>query len=179
MRIIMILNEVDKIDLNRSLVNKSWLVLEDVMPAEFGWDLPVYYLQYCADNEEKNIGFPIGTMSYQLTHAENIRDINYYIEHLNSFLRTKIFGADILLSFSSKSTGNKSISRDIIFWQALGAAKIEIDIGETKITKELKQGDLIYLSSNEKYEIIPVTARATVAFYLEEETNEDNNDSTD
>jgi hypothetical protein len=175
----MMLNDNIKTDLNRSLTNKSWLILEDVMPAEFGWDLPVYYLQYCSDNEDKNYGFPIGTMSYQLMNAENIRDINYYIEQLNSFLRTKIYAADILLSFSSKSTGNKSISKDIIFWQALGAAKVEVDMGETKITKELKQGDLLYLSSNDKYEIIPVTARATVAFYLEEETNEENSDSTD
>jgi hypothetical protein len=175
----MILNEIDKENLNRSLTNKSWLILEDIMPPEFGWDLPVYYLQYCADNPEKNIGFPIGTMSYLLTNAENIRDINYYIEELNTFLRQKIIAADILLSFSSKSTGNKSISKDIIFWQALGAAKVELDLGETKITKELKQGDLLFLSSDQKYDIVPLTARATVAFYLEEETNENNNNSTD
>lgn len=173
------LDEHIKNDLNRSLVNKSWLVLEDVLPAEFSWDLPVYYLQYCSDNPEENLGFPIGTMSYQLMYAENIRDINYYIEHFNKFLRTKIFRADILLSFSAKSTGNKSISKDIIFWQALGAAKLELELDGTKITKELKQGDLLYLSSKDKYEIIPVTARATVAFYLEEEENENDSSSTD
>jgi len=172
----MILSEGVKNDLNRSLVNKSWLVLEDVMPAEFSWDLPVYYLQYCADNQ---IGFPLGILSYQLMGAENIRDINYYIENLNSFLRNKIFSADILLSFAANSTGNKSISKDIIFWQALGAAKVELEQNETKITKELKQGDLLYLSSSEKYEILPVTARATVAFYLEKGSNEDDSSSTD
>ncbi len=170
------ISENIKNDLNRSLVNQSWLVLEDALTPEFGWDLPVYYLQYCADNE---IGTPIGLMSYQLSNAQNIKDINYYLEQLNTFLRRKIVAADILLSFGSKSTGNISIDKDIIFWQALGKAKIELELENTKITKEINQGDLIYLSSQDKYQIIPVTARATIAFFLEEEPNENSNSTTD
>lgn len=171
-------DEIYKEDLNRAMVNDSWLVLENVLPPDFGWDLPVYYLQYCADNE---VGTPIGLLSYQLSNAHNIKDINYYIEHLNKFLRKKIEAADILLSFSEKSTGNISIERDIIFWQALGKAKIELDLGDTKVSKEINQGDLVYLSSKDKYQIMPVTARATVAFFLEEEeqSDEDSDSNTD
>jgi hypothetical protein len=172
----MLFDELYKEDLNRAMVNKSWLVLEDVLTADFGWDLPVYYLQYCADKE---VGTPIGLLSYQLSNAHNIKDINYYIEHLNKFLRRKVEAADILLSFSEKSTGNISINRDIIFWQALGKAKIELELDNTKITKEINQGDLVYLSSHDKYRILPVTARATIAFFLEEEPNENSNSTTD
>jgi hypothetical protein len=172
----MLLNEEIKTDLNRSLVTKSWLVLEDVMPSEFGWDLPVYYLEYCSEHE---IGFPLGALSFHLMKAENIRDINYYIENLNEFLRKKIFAADMLLSFSSAPIANKSIGRDILFWQALGAAKVKIEQDGNTITKEIKQGDLLYLSADEKYEILPVTARATIAFYLGESFDEDTSDSTD
>lgn len=153
-----------KDDINRSMVNKSWLHLENVLIPEFGWDLPVYFLQYCAD---KKIGFPLGILSYELVNAEKIVDINYHIEILNEFLRNKISYASLLLSFSVDATGNTSIDKEMLFWQPLGTAKIIITSDGSKITKELKPGDMVYVPANCNYEILPVTARTTVAFYLE------------
>jgi hypothetical protein len=156
--------ELFKEDINRSMVNKSWLYLEDVLAPEFGWDLPVYFLQYCAD---RKIGFPLGILSYELVGAEKIVDINYVIEHLNLFLRNKISYASLLLSFSADATGNTSIDKEMLFWQPLGTAMLIIETDDTKISRKLNPGDMVYVPANCKYEIVPVTARTTVAFYLE------------
>lgn len=171
-------DDLFKGDLNNSMVTNSWLHLTDVMPAEFGWDLPVYYLEYCAKRE---LGYPLDYLSFELTNAEKIVDINFYIESLNEFLRKKIVQASLLLSLTENSKGNESNGEtDMLFWQALGTAKLVIDVkGDRKITKNLEQGDMAYVPAGYKYEILPVTARTTVAFYLEKEKpNEDSSNST-
>jgi quercetin dioxygenase-like cupin family protein len=160
------LQETEKQRLNEAMVNESWLFMEDAMPVDFGWDLPVYYLQYCADNE---IGSPNGIMSYQLQGAENIKDINGVIEELNKHLRHKVNGADILLSFAKRSVSQPldTEPHNVLLWQVLGVAELTVFIDGNKITRELNQGDMVYLPWNQEHEVTPVTARATVSFGLE------------
>lgn len=160
------LQDNEKQRLNEAMVNESWLFMEDAMPVEFGWDLPVYYLQHCADHE---IGRPIGIMSYQLEGAENIKDINGVIEGLNKHLRNKVIDADIFLSFAKRSTSHPPHidHHNVLLWQVLGVAEITVYVNGNKITRELKQGDMVYLPWNQEHEVTPVTARATVSFGLE------------
>ena len=169
------ISEIDKQRLNEAMVNQSWLFLEDVLPVEFGWDLPVYYLQHCADNE---IGRPIGNLSYQLEGAHNIKDINGVIEELNKHLRNKIIDADIFLSFAKRSTSHPPHVDDhnVLLWQALGVSELSVFVDDnTVIKREMSQGDLVYLPWYQKHEMKPVTARATVSFGLET-PKEKNND---
>jgi hypothetical protein len=160
------LQDNEKQRLNEAMLNESWLFMEDAMRVDFGWDLPVYYLQHCADNE---IGRPIGNLSYQLEGAHNIKDISAVIEDLNKHLRYKVIDADIFLSFAKRSTSHPPHidNHNVLLWQALGHAEVTVFINGNKITREMKQGDVVYMPWNQQHEVIPITARATISFGLE------------
>lgn len=164
------LDDVDVGRLRQSIKNNSWLWIDEAIRPEFGWELPVYYLEYCADRE---IGSPTGVMSYKLEDALNIKDINYIAEELNKILVTKITSADMFLSFANRSTADKTENRDVLLWQPLGSIDITVTEGSNKITKTINPGDLVYLPHFLPYDVSLNGARTTISFYMGEQDVEE------
>lgn len=159
------LNDIDVGRLRQSIKNQSWLWIDEAFRPEFGWELPVYYLEYCADRE---IGTPTGVMSYKLEDGLNVKDIDYVAQELNKILVTKITSADMFLSFANRSTADKTENRDVILWQPLGSIDVIVHENNSNITKTVNPGDLVYLPSFVSYDVKLNGARTTIAFYMGE-----------
>lgn len=158
--------EIDKQALVTSMRNNSWVHIESMIPVHVGWDLPVYYLEHCADNE---IGKPIGNLSYQLEDALNVKDIDSIANDLNTFLPNKIIDADIFLSFAKRSTSHPAHVdyHNVLLWQIVGKCDLVVYQDDFKIKTTLQPGDLAFIPWFLKHEVQLTGARATVSFGLE------------
>lgn len=168
--------------LREAMTNSLWLHIDEAIPVRFGWDLPVQYLSYCADNE---IGRPTGNLSYQLAEAHRIKDIMEIFDELNEFCLDKVIDADIFVSFAKRSTSLPPHvdNHNVLLWQVCGRADLTVwNTEDTKVTTTLEVGDIAFIPWHQKHEITnPHGARATVSFGMEtpEEAIENEEEETD
>jgi len=157
-------DESSKQKINEAITNEAWLYMEEEVSVPFGWEIPIFYLDYCAVYE---LGAPTGVLSFTLPKAESIHEINSFIEGFDEFLRNKISSTQLLVYLSRTGTGHKSEGDDIFLLQSEGCTGLTVFEGDTKLKKELRKGDMVYIPSRYKFELQPLTPSCTVAFTLE------------
>jgi len=161
-------DESTKQKLNEAIANDSWLYMEEETTVPFGWELPIFYLDYCAVYQ---LGAPTGVLSFTLPKAESIHEVNAFVEDFDGFLRNKIDTAQMLVYLSRTSTGHNSHGDDIILLQTEGCTGLTVYEDDTKLKKELRKGDIVYLPARYRFELQPLTPSCTVAFTLEKKND--------
>jgi hypothetical protein len=152
-------------ELNKSIEAGQPAYVKLAIQPTFGWDTAVGYLTHCADHQ---LGEPIDILNYRLAGANDVDSIRTVFEYLNENVCKPVVGADLIVTFTTKSATKYHGKNDVILWNAIGYSEFTL-LDETDEVQHrfLGPGDIVYLPKNTEYLLKPEMARAIVLFSLE------------